>query len=91
MSDSSTIHSVDFSDHRETYDYCMTDCLPGDFVELNNGEVVYLMDAWPVLIKGDNSPGILHVSDDSLIVDALVVKYEMLKEAQAQDTPSPKG
>lgn len=60
-----TLHTLDFDDHGDVYDYCMVNGKPGDFFELSNNDVVYLHEAWPVLIRSENPPSkqILHRFD----------------------------
>ena len=78
-----TLHSLNFDDHADVYDYCMANCKPGDFLELSNQDVVYLQDAWPVLLRSENPPQeeILHrfEADSADWQSQLIAIYEQAK------------
>lgn len=93
MSNTAKIHVVDFSEHGQAYDYCMTECSPGDFVELENGDVINVVQAWPVLLTEGNAPEILHrfsAEYASERVD-LLAKYHAIKERNDPDDFVRKG
>lgn len=97
MSDTPKIHVVDFSEHGQAYDYCMTECNPGDYVELENGDVINLFQSWPVLLTEGNAPEILHRFSPEYAGERveLLAKYHAIKErndpedfVRAGDTPT---
>lgn len=68
-------------DHREAYDWTMTNAKPGDFIELGNDEVVYLFQAWPVIIIGDMNKDILHrFKEGGSELNQALDRYHALKE-----------
>ena len=87
MSAQATIHSCDFSDHGEAYDFAMTHGRPGDFLELDNGDVVEIVEAWPVLIRGNNDAEILHRFEDPAMLQAALQRYEQAKAYRDENQP----
>lgn len=59
------IHSFDGSNHGDAYDFSMSNCRSGDFVELDNGEVIKMVEAWPVLIIFEKKGNVLHYYDET--------------------------
>ncbi|MBQ68862.1 hypothetical protein CL689_02250 [Candidatus Saccharibacteria bacterium] len=59
------IHSFDGSHHGDAYDFSMVTCKSGDFVELNNGEVLRVVEGWPVAIIFEKKGNILHYFDET--------------------------
>ncbi len=76
-----TIHTFDSSDHAEAYDFSMVNCRGGDFIELNNGDLIRMVEAWPVLIAGKAQNNTLHVYDEK-DVDEKRRHFELYKVAK---------
>lgn len=86
------IKKLDFDAHGDVYDWAMANSSDGDFLELSNGDIVYMLKAWPVLVLGDNNENVLHAFVESdptakTMKAEVVSKFHELR-ANLSKTPS---